>query len=65
MWKRAAISDTGMSADLSRARIVLISLAESFGGQPPVRPRARAALRPATVLSRMRFRSNSASAAKT
>jgi hypothetical protein len=63
--KRAAISPTGISAVLSRARIVLMSLRESFAGRPPLRPRARAALRPATVLSRIRLRSNSASAAKT
>lgn len=40
-----------------------------FGGKlrggPPLRPRARAALRPATVLSRIKLRSSSASAAKT
>jgi len=65
MWKRAAISATRISADLSRARMVLISLGVSFGGRPPVRPRALAAVRPATVLSRIRLRSNSASAAKT
>ena len=63
--KRAAISATGISAVFSRARMVLISLAESFGGRPPLRPRARAALRPATVLSRIKLRSNSARAAKT
>ena len=45
--------------------MVLISLGDTLNGRPPVRPRARAALRPATVLSRMRLRSNSASAAKT
>ena len=42
-----------------------MSLRESFAGRPPLRPRARAALRPATVLSLIRLRSNSASAAKT
>src|ERR1017187_9033464 len=50
--KRAAISATGMSAALSSARMVLISLAESLAGRPPFRPRARAAFRPATVRSR-------------
>jgi hypothetical protein len=34
-------------------------LAESLAGRPPLRPRARAAFRPATVRSRIRFRSNS------
>jgi hypothetical protein len=43
----------------------LISLGESFAGRPPLRPRARAAFRPATVLSRIKFLSNSACAAKT
>jgi hypothetical protein len=42
MPKRAAISATGISAVLSRARMVLISLGESFAGRPPLRPRARA-----------------------
>ena len=65
MPKRAAISATGISAVLSRARMVLISLGESFAGRPPLRPRARADLRPATVLSRIKLRSNSARAAKT
>ena len=65
MPKRAAISATGTSAVLSRARMVLISLGESFAGRPPLRPRARADLRPATVLSRIKLRSNSARAAKT
>jgi predicted short-subunit dehydrogenase-like oxidoreductase (DUF2520 family) len=36
MPKRAAISSTGISAVLSRARMVLISLAESFAGRPPL-----------------------------
>jgi hypothetical protein len=45
--------------------MVFISLAESLAGRPPLRPRARAALRPATVRSRIRLRSNSARAAKT
>ena len=65
MPKRAAISTTGISAVLSRVRMVLVSLGESFAGQPPLRPRARADLRPATVLSRIKLRSNSARAAKT
>jgi hypothetical protein len=34
----------GIYANLSKVRIVLISLRESFGGRPPVRPRARAAV---------------------
>jgi hypothetical protein len=55
MPKRAAISATGISAVLGRARMVLISLAESVAGRPPLRPQARAALRPATVLSRIRL----------
>src|ERR1700683_4055300 len=63
--KRAAISATGMSAVLSSAWMVLISLAESLAGRPPFRPRARAAFRPATARSRIKVRSNSASAAKT
>src|SRR5271166_1299795 len=45
------------------ALITWISLVLSFLGRPPFRPRARAALRPAIVRSRMRFRSNSASEA--
>jgi hypothetical protein len=60
MPKRAAISATGISAVLSNARIVLTSLGESFAGRPPVRPRARAAFRPTTVRSRIRFRTRSA-----
>jgi hypothetical protein len=47
-----------MSEPLSRERIVLISFGESFAGRPPLRPRARAAFKPATVLSRIRLRSN-------
>ena len=54
-----------MSAASSSVRIVLISFGESFAGRPLLRPRARAALRPATVLSRIRLRSGSARAAKT
>src|ERR1035437_5798689 len=41
MPKRAAISATGISAVLSRARMVLISLGESLEGRPPLRPLAR------------------------
>jgi hypothetical protein len=63
--KRDAISATGISAFLRRPRIVLISLTESLEGRPPVLPRARAALSPAIVRSRMRLRSNSARAANT
>ena len=37
----------------------------SFGGRPPVRPARRAAARPAWVCSRIRLRSNSASAPNT
>ena len=37
---------------------------ERAGGRPPIRPRARAAARPARVRSRMIERSNSASAPK-
>src|SRR5271165_4389513 len=42
------------------ALIAWISLVLSFLGRPPLRPRARAALRPAIVRSRTRLRSNSA-----
>jgi hypothetical protein len=41
-----------------------MSTSVSFGGRPPVRPRRRAAARPAWVRSRIRLRSNSASAPK-
>jgi len=63
--KRAAISVTDISCDRSKARIVFTSLGVSLAGRPPLRPRARAALRPAIVRSLIRFRSNSARAAKT
>jgi hypothetical protein len=46
MPKRAAISATGMSAVLSKARMVLTSFGDSFTGRPPFRPRARAAVKP-------------------
>jgi hypothetical protein len=45
--------------------MVFISLGQSLAGRPPLRPRARAALRPATVHSRIRLRSDSARAEKT
>jgi hypothetical protein len=48
-----------MSAVFSKARIVLIALAKSLGGNPPLRRRTRGAIRPATVHSRIRLRSNS------
>jgi hypothetical protein len=61
----AAISRTGTSLERSRVRIVFSSLGLSFFGRPPLRPRARAAFKPACVRSRIRLRSNSASAPKT
>ena len=44
--------------------MVFSSLGLSFFGRPPLRPRARAALRPASVRSRIKLRSNSAKAAE-
>lgn len=40
---------TGMSAVLSKARIVTISLGKSLAGRPPCEPRAQVAFRPTTV----------------
>src|SRR5271157_2538637 len=54
------MSCTGTSFERSSVRIVFSSLGLSFFGRPPLRPRARAAFRPATVRSRIRLRSNSA-----
>src|SRR5260370_40602046 len=61
----AAMSCTGTSFARSSVRMVFSSLGLSFFGRPPLRPRARAALRPASVRSRIKLRSNSAKAAKT
>jgi len=46
----------------SNALAASMSSSVSFGGRPPVRPSRRAAARPAWVRSRIRLRSNSASA---
>src|ERR1700738_4768738 len=56
----AAMSCTGTSFERSSVRMVFSSLGLSFFGRPPLRPRARAALRPASVRSRIKLRSNSA-----
>ena len=55
------VSDNGEKA----WRFSRICRTSNLGGRPPWRPRARAASRPARVLSRIRLRSNSARAAKT
>jgi hypothetical protein len=47
---------------LTIALAASMSSSVSFGGRPPVRPRRRAAARPAWVRSRIRLRSNSANA---
>jgi hypothetical protein len=65
MPKRAAISATGMSAVLSKARMVLTSFGDSFTGRPPSGHVRERRLSRATVRSRIRLRSNSARAAKT
>jgi Tn3 transposase DDE domain len=56
----AAIFCTGTSFERSSVRMVFSSFGLSFFGRPPLRPRARAALRPASVRSRIRLHSNSA-----
>ncbi len=60
MPKRAALSPTWILTVLSKARIVFTSFGDSFTGRPLFRLRARAAVKPATVRSRIRLRSNSA-----
>src|SRR6266481_2175403 len=55
----AAMSCTGTSFERSSVRMVFSSLGLSFFGRPPLRPRARAALRPASERSRIKLRSNS------
>ena len=49
----AAISCKGTSFERSNVRIVFSSLGLSFFGRPPLRPRARAAFKPASVRSRI------------
>ena len=56
-WQWRLISELA-----SIARAASMSSSVSFGGRPPVRPRRRAAARPAWVRSRIRLRSNSARA---
>ncbi len=53
-----------ISGSRSRAFISRTCFASSFGFRPPSRPRERAAANPARVRSRIKLRSNSASAAK-
>lgn len=62
---RSAICVTGISGSDTRRRISRTCLLLKSGLRPPLRPLARAASRPATVLSRIRFLSNSAREANT
>ena len=59
---RSATSATGISGLASNVLATSRSSSLSFGGRPPVRPARFAAASPARVRSRMRARSNSASA---
>jgi hypothetical protein len=56
---------TVIDLSASMARAAFRSESFSFGGRPPLRPRALAASSPARVCSRMIERSNSARAPKT
>lgn len=47
------------ASGLARSALASMSWSVSFGSRPPVRPRRRAAVRPAWVRSRIRLRSNS------
>jgi hypothetical protein len=48
-----------MSAVFSKARIVLISLVESLGGRPPLRPRAPVAWRNVNLIGNFDFTTSS------
>lgn len=56
------MSFTDTSLDVYSAFIFRLALGVTLAGLPPMRPRARAATRPARVRSLMVLRSNSASA---